>query len=106
MNETKHTPGPWECVEYPNGQIEVIADGDVGGVVHRGQIFTEPDDIAEERANARLIAAAPKLLEACKDIECCIRQTLTDAAFGSQYKRTMYLTEVQAAIAETEQKRG
>ncbi len=68
MSDTKHTPGPWEYVEYPNGPIEVIAGGDVGGVVHQGQIFTEPDDIAEERANARLIAAAPELLAACKEL--------------------------------------
>lgn len=68
MSTTKYTSGPWEYVEYPNGQIEVVADGDVGGVIHQGQIFTEPEDIEEERANAYLIAAAPQQREALENL--------------------------------------
>ena len=52
------------------------------------------------RANARLIAAAPDLLEACRNIEACIRMTLTDNAFGSKEKRLMYHNEIKAAIAK------
>ena len=61
MNETKHTPGPWEAVPSQGDNVwDVVvhtetpmssATGFVGGV------FGE--------ANARLIAAAPVLLEAC-----------------------------------------
>lgn len=64
-----HTPGPWGNyeegdywgVETPSVSIVVwgnAEDGDDGGV--RGKT------IEEARANARLIAAAPDLLEALK----------------------------------------
>ena len=42
------------------------------------------------------------LLAACKDMEGCIRMTLTDAAFGSKEKRAMYLQDLQAAIEAAE----
>ena len=60
MNNTKHTPGMWETGE------------DVGEAV-RCYVTTESRDICrcetmygDAEANARLIAAAPELLEALK----------------------------------------
>ena len=52
---TKHTPGPW------NGLSGLIASekGD-----HIATVWLTQDDNLE--ANARLIAAAPELLEACE----------------------------------------
>lgn len=60
MSEFKGTPGPWQekgSTIYGDGRMSPVAD-----VVHfhpDGTSWT-PDD----RANARLIAAAPDLLEA------------------------------------------
>lgn len=70
---TKHTPGPW--VVHEGDEIDIrsanpadlaqapiyycIAEN-IGGHVH-GENF---DDYSEVEANARLIAAAPELLEA------------------------------------------
>lgn len=57
---TKHTPGPWSyfhdtcAVCEANGDAEYIIDGPPGG--NHGQF--------SEEADARLIAAAPDLLEA------------------------------------------
>lgn len=61
--ETKHMPGPWEWVKRKyysdlvgaNGVI-VISDGSAGGEYRPDLDVTGPD--------ARLIAAAPDLLEA------------------------------------------
>ncbi|MGH9462448.1 MAG: hypothetical protein ACRD1X_14625 [Vicinamibacteria bacterium] len=57
---SSHTPGPWHAncflVTAENGR----------GVTHCGLGLGKPE---ESEANARLIAAAPELLEALKSIE-------------------------------------
>lgn len=55
---SKHTPGPWkvENDHYITAGIDYVADV--------GDATTRDKEIA---ANARLIAAAPDLLEACKE---------------------------------------
>jgi hypothetical protein len=55
---TAHTPGPWKIGAYESGQMAV--DGANGEEVTG---FIEPED-------ARLIAAAPELLEALDKIAC------------------------------------
>jgi hypothetical protein len=58
MNE--HTPGPWKT----NGDPYVsTADG------KRSIAFCDTRQAHEDRANARLIAAAPELLSALRQIE-------------------------------------
>ena len=63
---TTHTPGPWRTEYrtpklYPDRDIVVLADGrEIADVIGCDGMTTD---------NARLIAAAPKLLEACKNIE-------------------------------------
>ena len=99
MSDAKHTPGPWETV----GAKYIWKTGDVGGAV---AIIAEPEcessndfrpvRIASERweeamANARLIAAAPELLEALKEL----RDFYTDN-FG------LPAAKANAAIAKAE----
>ena len=62
---SKHTPGPWEAREHSDGSHWFV-DWDGG--------WTAGDELSE--ANARLIAAAPELLEAC------------EACFGMLYLAT------------------
>lgn len=72
---SKHTPGPWQIrgeadditifVPIAHGLCFEIAQS-IGGQV-RGKKF---DDFKEVEANARLIAAAPDLLEALHDLLC------------------------------------
>lgn len=66
---TKHTPGPWVACGYGDysdydGKCRVVLGegGDIRTAVVLG--FDTP----ENEANARLIAAAPDLLEALQDI--------------------------------------
>lgn len=60
---TDHTPGPWRAKD---GEI-VAADGDILGVVYRTEAWSSGEPVeTEDQANARLIAAAPDLLEALK----------------------------------------
>jgi hypothetical protein len=66
---TKHTPGPWEVRVHRGRTLKVESHIAVHGpgnntiaVMVIGGFFTEKD--------ARLIAAAPDLLEACEQAEC------------------------------------
>jgi len=68
-----HTPGPWQVIEdnhddYEEGHIAIEADEagrDVAVVVSTNP-ESQVDLSPEEWANARLIAAAPELLEALR----------------------------------------
>ena len=74
---SKHTPGPWSIPHFARDEVDcdcvyVLADGYCGSIcdvsIDNGKKMTEggndspPLEIA--KANARLIAAAPDLLEA------------------------------------------
>jgi hypothetical protein len=88
----KHTPGPWEwigtianpaCFCYLQSESE-SNDEDYVGACTEGKGFTL------NAANARLIAAAPQLLEA---LESCVRQ------MEAQMTRP-FLTKARAAVAK------
>jgi len=90
----KHTPGPWEwdCgiipPDGPGRYADIYKDG--GDLI----IATFNDQIAEGHANARLIAAAPDLLEALK---------LADAMLsGANMNAGVVERKVKASIAKAE----
>lgn len=68
-----HTPGPWETQYRGNGESEVLANGadrdDVACICYvaggLGMSIEDGRDY-ESEANAKLIAAAPELLDALK----------------------------------------
>lgn len=72
---SKHTPGPWHVVPLTLGSVEA----ENGTAVCQAFMTKQPrkaEDHEERLANARLIAAAPELLEALKDYlqageDCC-----------------------------------
>ncbi len=57
----KHTPGPWYRGEVDNS-IYIWEEGGDGGFI--AEVSSEDTDAETLVANARLIAAAPELLEA------------------------------------------
>ena len=63
----KHTPGPWKASEDFNLTGTLVSFIEGGG--HSIAQTRLDDDTPEgmNQANARLIAAAPELLEACRD---------------------------------------
>nr|WP_064247000.1 hypothetical protein [Rhizobium leguminosarum]OAP95128.1 hypothetical protein A4U53_18070 [Rhizobium leguminosarum] len=97
MSERRHTPGPWRVdsdndgygIEivgrptWPCSRFGVQGDWDIAKI-------EELDNDAEARANARLIAAAPELLEALLDI-------IGDNEFGCH--RPAYI-KARSAIAK------
>jgi len=65
---SKHTPGPWKVSIF--GDIETEKTDEYGIAIRR--IAYDEGCLGggneEDQANARLIAAAPELLEACKAV--------------------------------------
>lgn len=87
MSEAKFTPGPWCLFPIETGWI-------VNQVGAPGYVCTLPSvshRAAECAANARLIAAAPDLLEACKQAE---------AWLSGWASAEPYLSIIRAAIAK------
>lgn len=67
---SKHTPGPWEANGYHIRQ-RVTGTRSIAEVAYTGPHHTPPHEYPKscrlvDEANARLIAAAPDLLEALK----------------------------------------
>lgn len=64
----KHTKGPWKYIGW-DGQMEIrTEDNSELGIAFLGNREDGAIPNGKTRANARLIAAAPELLEACKAI--------------------------------------
>jgi len=71
---SKHTPGPWRVFEHSWCDTSIVADGFDHGIcsldINHATEETQEADEALMAANARLISAAPELLEAlikCRD---------------------------------------
>ena len=106
----KHTPGIWEIhiTRWPDGTLNgtptVYASNDNSEGRHVCQLY----DNGQLDANARLIAAAPDLLEALKDIEYALSHIATGRITGTAYKKFIeglgkddsILTAARAAIAK------
>ena len=72
MEKAKHTPGPWEYFPAKDQDgdetISVRGDGEFIATLDTVSINFGPFRLPKNgEANARLIAAAPDLLEACKE---------------------------------------
>lgn len=91
--KTKHTPGPWVAqthhkVNTKNGKCNVIHQD--------GPMFCIIDGIPfrEAQANARLIAAAPEMLEALNHVIEYINRCLQDKEALKQSDLTKILVSV------------
>lgn len=85
---SKWTPGPWNYPEHPKG-VSTLIYAELGGNPEAFPVasatYGVPDE--ERKANARLIAAAPDLLEALRKYELPIdinNIALSCIEFGSE----------------------
>jgi hypothetical protein len=94
---TKHTPGPWDL----SGANTVHAHGAGCIVAFVGTADEEVRRVSGERqsADARLIAAAPDLLEALEAISPMLPRSLTTEAWGDP-SWTEAICKVEGAIAK------
>ena len=74
---TTHTPGPWQVYKGPmnmDGGLNPFFRGIVALLKHSGEdddvcvILDRNEEAHDYEANARLIAAAPELIEALQDL--------------------------------------
>lgn len=90
MSESKHTPGPWKTHDNigRKGELGIIADVAPCIIAIMGNAKEWP---REAEANARLIAAAPDLLKACKKILAEIKE-----------HKSLNWSKLEAAISKAE----
>lgn len=105
---SKHTPAPWIIVENEWNDDDVDKQPSrghsFGSIVslnasgEREWFIARIDNAAEDRANARLIVAAPALLKECKAalIDIRVARVLSEKGFDRTIQR------LQAVIAEAE----
>jgi hypothetical protein len=62
---SKHTPGPWKVIASGDGSFAIEDHAEVYIIAQRN---SWPSRIPESQANASLLAAAPELLAACKEV--------------------------------------
>ena len=96
---SKHTPGPWQYV-FEGGTTAFITEADGSTIIC---IRTTENTTAHKNlaANARLIAAAPELLEALREYRAAILFAQDKQALMSAIKSAD--DKARAAIAKAEE---
>ena len=96
----KHTPGPWEVADLPHSIVVRTESpnktpyGASRYAAIGGFDRSDPDQLDEALANARLIAAAPDLLKALKWLAVCVKRP------GPHMDAVAALEKADAAIAK------
>ncbi len=93
-----HTPGPWGIYDDgPDGSDVILAhvDGENYDIAYISNDASEGRPEGERKANARLIAAAPALLEALKACERALecRDTEAEEYAAKEARRVLRLAE-------------
>jgi hypothetical protein len=97
MSEFKGTPGPWDCWSGYNGfdKIEAQVTAEDGDIV----VASYNHLIVQGEANAKLISAAPDLLEALKDLKRELVLSDVDLDYIESHFRP-WLNKAESAVAK------
>lgn len=88
MTDTKHTPGPWFVMDYDDN-VHQVAISDETATRYLAVIDNSDET---DQANARLIAAAPELLEALANTRASLQEYFGDEDWDC--------SEIDAAITK------
>lgn len=94
----KHSPGPWDIHDTASLETSIYAANKVCTLAKPSGFYRSP---AETEANARLIAAAPELLEALREVSVYLGMLLTET---QDIKKNQMLLNAAAAISKAEGK--
>ena len=105
MSTAEHTPGPWIHEAGPDASIGTVYS-EIHGAIAQAQPTTQAPTGTKEmheirNANARLIAAAPDLLEALEELvqrrKSVVEQTGRGTIEGSDNRYTKAVTAIAKA---------
>ena len=96
----QHTPGPWYIDRYHNQVLIVDASGNQVANCAPARWTNRDEQVPLAEANARLIAAAPDLLDALKMSESAVEQLCTGQDAANCW---VTLATIRAAIAKAVQ---
>lgn len=91
-NKAQHTPGPWKATAFSVVEANPRIPGETQTICE----MASPWNTENYRANARLIAAAPELLEALQELE------KVESSPHSETKRFLAREQARAAIAKAQ----
>jgi hypothetical protein len=101
--QTQHTPGPWEVIRHNDDTAEIVSYAEEGFAT---VLLARDPDFPLRPADAALMAAAPKLLAALRDLLSAVR--IVSTRKGRLYSGDVLAVEqwavdaARAAIAEAE----
>jgi hypothetical protein len=107
---SEHTPGPWTSEFQGNSTWDILCSSDILTHERRSEIVAIIEDRFgdnprnEHKANARLIAAAPDLLAACKALVEAMHRYEMDVDGDPTHAHRDMMNLANAAIAKAEAK--
>lgn len=100
MSNSKHSKGPWK-VEKHNGKLEVWSNNHFIATPEH-ELFFSAEKHGLKEANARLIAAAPELLEMLKRTQGHLLARMGTVPKEQRAGMSQFINEVDALITKAE----
>ena len=99
---TKHTPGPWKAVQHPcehKWAWTIEGADEVGQIIARMGLVNDAQAVA---ANAHLIAAAPAMYDALRELTNAFALVVKMTPYGVPMDVSKVHDNARAALAQAE----